>query len=340
MSNINEIQTNRRQLLKIGAGLAAVAAVPLAMAQGGTASAVGRKIVPSGAVNAANAGKINIGSLTVNRLGFGALKITGNNDKGWVWGEPENKAEVLRVLRRLPELGVDFIDTADAYGPFVSEDLIAEALAPYPQGLVVATKGGFVRKDPQTAPWHELGDPAYLEQCIRMSLRRLKLDKLDLWQLHRVDPKRPAKEQYQAMAKFIEMGLIKQAGLSEVSVAQIKEAQKYFPVASVQNRYNLTYRQHDDVVKYCEENGIAFIPWWPLDNGNLAQADSPAAAVAQAKGISPAQAAIAWLLHKSPAILPIPGTSKVAHLEENIAAASIKLTAAEFAALDKIGVGK
>lgn len=325
------MNTDRRNLLKMGAVLAALELIPsVAHSQG---------IVADAKLDAAAAGQIKLGDFTVNRLGFGALKITGNNDKGWVWGEPENRAEVLRILRRLPEIGVNFIDTADAYGPFVSEDLIAEALAPYqgfPQGMVVATKGGFVRKDPQTAPWYELGDPAYLEQCVRMSLRRLKVQQIPLWQLHRVDPKRPAKEQYQAIAAFIEQGMIQHAGLSEVGIEQIEEAQQYFPVVSVQNRYNLTYREHEKVLDYCEAKGIAFIPWWPLDNGKLAQADSPAAAVAKARGISPAQAAIAWLLKRSPAMLPIPGTSQLQHLEENVAAAAIELSAAEYQALDKI----
>ena len=287
--------------------------------------------------NASLSGQFLIGGdLKVNRLGYGALKITGPG----VWGEPERRLETIQLLRRLPELGVNFVDTADAYGPFISEELIAEALAPYKgfpyTGLVIATKGGFVRPDDVTDPWVELGDPDYLQQCVRMSLRRLKLAHIDLWQLHRVDPKVPQDAQYKAIRSFMDKGLIRHAGLSEVSIAQIKEANKYFPVVSVQNRYNLIERGHEDVLNYCEDNGIAFIPWWPLENGKLAQPGGPANALAKAKGASPAQIAIAWLLKRSPVMLPIPGTSRLAHLEENVAAAAIKLTDEEFETLDRM----
>ena len=287
--------------------------------------------------NASLSGQFLIGGdFKVNRLGYGALKITGPG----VWGEPERRPEAIQLLRRLPELGVNFIDTADAYGPFISEELIAEALVPYKgfpyAGPVIATKGGFVRPDDVTDPWIELGEPNYLQQCVRMSLRRLKVDRIDLWQLHRVDPKIPGDTQYKAIRSFMDKGLIRHAGLSEVSIAQIREASRYFPVVSVQNRYNLIERGHEDVLNYCEDNGIAFIPWWPLENGKLAQPGGPADALAKAKGASSAQIALAWLLKRSPVMLPIPGTSRLAHLEENVAAAAITLTDNEFETLDRM----
>ena len=332
---------SRRQILKmVGVGMA-VAPFALAspvMAQSAENAGSQKKAGTSNNINAASSGQFLIGgTLKVNRLGYGALKITGPG----VWGEPERRDEALQILRRLPELGVNFIDTADAYGPFISEDLIAEALAPYENrgfpygGLHISTKGGFVRPDAETDPWIEVGEPNYLQQCVRMSLRRLKLNRIDLWHLHRVDPRTPSKTQFEAIRSFIDKGLIRYAGLSEVSIAQIEEAQKYFPVTTVQNRYNLVDRQHEDVLEYCEKKGIAFIPWWPLGNGKLAQPGGPADELAKAKGASPAQIAIAWLLKRSPVMLPIPGTSRLAHLEENVAAASITLTDAEFEALDR-----
>ncbi|WP_277037395.1 aldo/keto reductase [Turicimonas muris] len=275
------------------------------------------------------------GERKINRLGYGALKITGE----FVWGEPERRKEALEIIRALRQLDVNFVDTADAYGPFISENIIAEAVAPYQDfdggSLFVATKGGYVRPNPETDPWVEIGHPAYLEQCVRMSLRRLKRNQLDLWQLHRIDPNTPEEAQYRAISRFLELGLIKYAGLSEVNVEQIERARKFFPVATVQNRYNLTYRKSEDVLRYCEKNGIAFIPWWPLDNGKLAQAGGPADLIAKAHGATPAQIAIAWLLQKSPVMIPIPGTSRLTHLKENIAAASIRLTNLEMEQLEK-----
>jgi pyridoxine 4-dehydrogenase len=339
------IALDRRNILKKGAGM--LAAVPLlaaassvvAQTLGGTQSVTNGK-TPSRTttnINASLAGQLLIGGdFKVNRLGYGALKITGPG----VWGEPERREEAIQLLRRLPELGVNFIDTADAYGPFISEDLIAEALAPYQgfpyNGALIATKGGFVRPDDVTDPWIELGDPNYLQQCVRMSMRRLKVDHIDLWQLHRVDPKVPQDVQFKAIRSFLDKGLIRHAGLSEVSIAQIEEAKKYFPVVSVQNRYNLIERGHEEVLNYCEDNGIVFIPWWPLENGKLAQPGGPADTLAKAKGATPAQIAIAWLLKRSPVMLPIPGTSRLAHLEENVAAAAITITDDEFEALDRL----
>ncbi|MGH6614975.1 aldo/keto reductase [Sphingomonas sp.] len=269
------------------------------------------------------------GDMTVNRLGFGAMRITGPG----IWGEPEDRPEALRVLRRLPDIGVDFIDTADSYGPFVSEDLIAEALHPY-KGLLIATKGGLVRPGVTQGEWPNVGDPHYLGQAVRMSLRRLKVDRIDLWQLHRIDKKVPQDEQFGAIKSFIDHGLIRHAGLSQVSVAQIEAARKIFPVATVQNLYNLGNRADEDVLDYCEAHGIGFIPWFPLAAGSLAQPGAIVDTLAKAKGATPGQIALAWLLRRSPVMLPIPGTSRVAHLEENVAGAAVTLTDAEFAELD------
>lgn len=335
-------QSRRNFLKAAGISLAAVPVIgslpfnQAAAAAQDAGNKGGRSSSPPGKVDAGHAGQFRIGGdLTVNRLGYGALRITGPG----VWGEPERRPEALQLLKRLPELGVNFIETADAYGPFVSEDLIAEALAPYkgfPQGgLKIATKGGFVRPDAQTDPWIELGEPHYLEQCVRMSLRRLKVDRIDLWQLHRIDPRTPQAVQFEAIRSFMDKGLIRHAGLSEVSVEQIEAARKVFPVSTVQNRYSLIDRRHEAVLDYCEANGIAFIPWFPLAAGELAKPGGPADAVAKAKGATPAQIAIAWLLKRSPVMLPIPGTSRLAHLEENVAAASITLTDAQFQTLDR-----
>lgn len=269
------------------------------------------------------------GDLNVNRLGFGAMRITG---KG-IWGEPEDREECLRVLRRLPELGVDLIDTADSYGPFVSEDLIAEALHPY-EGLTIATKGGLVRYPDNPSPWPMVGNPDYLRQCVHMSLRRLKVERIDLWQLHRIDPKVPQIEQFEAIRSFIDEGLIRHAGLSQVSVEEIEVARKVFPVATVQNRYNLTDRADEDVLEYCEANGIGFIPWFPLAAGELAKEGGVVEKIAKAKDATPGQIALAWMLKRSPVILPIPGTSKVSHLEENVAGATVELTGEEFCEID------
>ena len=269
------------------------------------------------------------GDMTVNRLGFGAMRITGPG----VWGEPEDRDEALRVLRRLPEIGIDLIDTADSYGPYVSEDLISEALHPY-DGLTVATKGGLVRYPDNPSPWSQVGNPAYLRQCVHMSLRRLRVERIDLWQLHRIDPKVPRDEQFGAIRSFLDEGLIRHAGLSQVSVDEIEAARKIFPVATVQNRYNLTDRADEDVLDYCEANGIAFIPWFPLAAGELAKPGGAVDTVAKAKEATPGQIALAWILKRSLVILPIPGTSKVAHLEENVSGAAVELTEEEFKEID------
>ena len=268
--------------------------------------------------------------LTVNRLGFGAMRITG---KG-VWGEPTDRDEALRVLRRLPELGIDFIDTADSYGPYVSEDLIREALHPYGK-IIVATKGGFTRHGPDI--WKAVGRPEYLRQCVLMSMRRLGVDHIDLWQLHRIDGKVPRDEQFGVIADMQREGLIRHVGLSEVSVSDVEDAQKYFPVVSVQNSYNIVSRKHEAVLDYCEREGIAFIPWYPLGAGRLAREGSALDRVAKRLSATPAQVALAWVLARSPVMLPIPGTSRVAHLEENMAAAKLELTAEEFSELDRVG---
>jgi pyridoxine 4-dehydrogenase len=270
------------------------------------------------------------GDLTIHRLGYGAMRVTG---KG-IWGEPADRAEALRVLRRLPELGVDFIDTADSYGPFVSEDLIREALHPYAR-LVVATKGGLTRHGPDR--WEPVGRADYLRQCVLMSLRRLGVDRIDLWQLHRIDPGVSQEEQFEVIADMQREGLIRHAGLSEVSVAEIEAARKHFPVVSVQNMYNLVSRKSEEVLDYCEREQIAFIPWFPLAAGGLAREGSVLADVAKRLDATPAQVALAWVLKRSPVMLPIPGTSSVSHLEQNVAAASIELTDDDFRMLDQVG---
>lgn len=274
----------------------------------------------AGNLSAANAGTFLIGNdLAVNRLGFGAMRITGEG----VWGEPKDRAEAIRVLRRAVELGVNFIDTADSYGPFVSEEIIAEALHPYPQGLVIATKAGFDRPGPNR--WTENGRPEHLREACEGSLRRLRVERIDLLQLHRIDPKVPPEDQIGMLKKLHEEGKVKHIGLSEVSVAQIEHARKHVPVVTVQNRYSLADQASDDVLNYCERENIGFIPWFPLGAGKLSATDSPVAKSAAAHHITPSQLALAWLLWRSPVMLPIPGTSKVSHLEENIAAAGIKL---------------
>jgi aryl-alcohol dehydrogenase-like predicted oxidoreductase len=280
---------------------------------------------------ASAAGTFRIGGeIEVNRLGYGAMRITG---KG-IWGEPADRDECLRTLARLPELGVNFIDTADSYGPNVSEPLIREALHPY-DGLLIATKAGLLRPGPDQ--WTPNGDPAYLHKQAEGSCERLGVDRIDLWQLHRIDPRTPRKTQFEAVAKLIDDGVIRFAGLSEVSVADIKEASDYFPVATVQNRYNLTDRGSEDVLDYCEAHGIGFIPWFPLASGDLAREGALLDTIARAHDATPAQIALAWTLKRSPVMLPIPGTSKVAHLEQNVAAAAITLSDEEFASLDKAG---
>jgi pyridoxine 4-dehydrogenase len=280
--------------------------------------------------NASSSGQFTLGDLKINRLGFGAMRITGRG----IWGEPEDRSEALRTLRRLPELQVNFIDTADSYGPFVSEDLIREALHPY-DGLLIATKGGLTRSGPDQ--WAPVGRPEYLRQCVHMSLRRLGVERIDLWQLHRIDAKVPRQEQFEAIRDMQKEGLIRHAGLSEVGVEEIEAARKVFPVATVQNRYNLIDRGSEAVVEYCDQNGIGFIPWYPLAAGDLAKPGSKLDEIARKAGATTSQVALAWVLKRSPVMLPIPGTSKVAHLEDNVAGAGVRLSDADFQALDKLG---
>jgi pyridoxine 4-dehydrogenase len=282
-------------------------------------------------IDASASGEFKIGGdMAINRLGYGAMRITGPG----IYGEPKDRDEALHVLKRTSELGINFIDTADCYGPFVSEELITEALHPYKKDLIIATKGGLVRPGLTDGQWPIIGDPAYLGQAVRMSIRRLKVERIDLWQLHRVDPKVPEADQFGFIKDMIDQGFIRHAGLSQVTVAQIKEAQKYFPVATVQNMYNLVTRTDEDVLEYCEANGIGFIPWFPLASGELAKSGGVVDTIAKAKGATPSQIALAWILKRSPVMLPIPGTSRVVHLEENVAGANVVLSNEEFALLD------
>ena len=276
---------------------------------------------------------VELGGRSVHRLGYGAMRITGDG----IWGPPRDHDEAIRVLRRAAELGVDFIDTADSYGPYVSEDLIREALHDgrgYGD-IVVATKGGFTRHGPHV--WVALGRRQYLRQCLLMSLRRLGVERIDLWQLHRIDPDTPRDEQFGVMREFLDEGLVRQVGLSEVSVGDVKEAQAAgLPIASVQNRYNLGDRRAEELLDYCTAHGIAFIPWAPVDAGTLARPGGPLDAVAGAHpGTTTGQLALAWLLRRSPMMVPIPGTSSVAHLEENMRAAEVELTDDEYETLAK-----
>jgi aryl-alcohol dehydrogenase-like predicted oxidoreductase len=281
--------------------------------------------------DARQSGQFRIGGeLAVHRLGFGAMRITG---KG-IWGEPADVQEARRVLRRLSALGIDFVDTADSYGPEVSERFIAEELAPY-RGVTVATKGGFTRPGPDI--WVTKGDPTYLRDCVERSLSRLGVERIDLWQLHRIDPKVPRDEQFGVIADMLEEGIIRFAGLSEVTVEEIEAARARFPVASVQNLYNLANRKSEGVLQYCEKQGIGFIPWYPLAAGSLTEPGGALSKLAQRLGATPAQVALAWLLKRSPVVLPIPGTSSVRHLEENTAAAGIQLSDTDFAELDAQG---
>ncbi|MGA2018755.1 MAG: aldo/keto reductase [Opitutaceae bacterium] len=280
--------------------------------------------------DAAESGVFKIGGdLPVHRLGFGAMRITGPG----VWGEPKDPAEARRVLRRAVELGVDLIDTADSYGPEVSERLIAEALHPYPSGLVIATKGGLTRSGP--GKWAPVGRPEYLQQCVEMSLRRLRIDRVDLYQLHRIDPKVPAAETLGALKELQEAGKIRHIGLSEVSAAEIERAGKVVAIASVQNLYNLGNRQSEAVLDYCAKHGMGFIPWFPLAAGEMARPGGALDQAARKHGATVSQLALAWLLHRSPMVLPIPGTSSVAHLEENLGAALLRLSEAEWAEITK-----
>ncbi len=270
------------------------------------------------------------GDLTVHRLGFGAMRITGDG----IWGPPRDHDTAIAVLRRTRELGIDLIDTADSYGPFVSEDLIAEALHPY-DGTVVGTKGGFLRTGP--GAWHAHGHPQYLRQCVEMSLRRLRVDTIDLWQLHRIDPEIPREEQLGVLKELRDEGKVRHVGLSEVSVEDVEAASEVVPIATVQNRFNLTDRGSAEVLRHCEEHGIGFIPWFPLASGELAKPGGAVAGVAERHGATAGQVALAWLLATSPVMLPIPGTGSVAHLEENAAAAELELTPEEVAELDGAG---
>ncbi len=263
----------------------------------------------------------------VNRLGFGAMRITGRG----IWGPPDDHDEAIAVLRRAVELGVDLIDTADSYGPEVSEALIAEALAPYGE-VRIATKAGLVRTGPEQ--WHPVGRPEYLRQQLELSLRRLRVDALDVWQLHRIDPAVPREEQFGVLKEALDAGKVRAVGLSEVSVEEVEAAQKVVPIATVQNLYNVADRKSEDVLEHCEAKGIGFIPWFPLAAGDLAEPGGPLATAAEHHGVSPGAVALAWLLARSPVMLPIPGTGKVAHLEENMAAADLRLNQDELDAID------
>jgi pyridoxine 4-dehydrogenase len=280
--------------------------------------------------SATGAGTITLGGdLTVSRLGYGAMQLTG---KG-IWGPPTDRDECVRVLRRAVELGVNFIDTADSYGPYVSEEIIAEALFPYDDDLVIGTKGGLLRTGPGV--WPPCGRPEYLRQEVEMSLRRLRLERLDLYQLHRIDEQVPVEDSLGELKLMQDEGKIRLIGISEVSVDDIEQCRRSVDVVSVQNLYNLADRHHEDVVDYCTDNDIAFIPWFPLATGQLAGKGGVLDEAAQRHGVSPAQLALAWVLQRSPVMLPIPGTSKVAHLEENMKAATVELTSDEYAELEK-----
>ncbi len=288
---------------------------------------------PAAPPNAALSGSFRIGGdLPVHRLGYGTMRLVGEG----AWGEPADLAEARRVLRRVVELGVTLIDTADAYGPEIAERLIGEALAPYPAGLVIATKGGVTRQGPAKTEF--VGRAGYLIQCVEMSLRRLRLERIDLYQLHRIDPRTPLEESLGALRRMQEQGKIGYLGLSEVTPAQIEEAEKIAPIVTVQNRYSLGDRRHEQTLAYCEQRGIGFLPWYPIAAGKLLKPDHPAAQtltrIAGLHQASVAQLALAWLLQRSPVMLPIPGTSGAAHLEENIAAAGLKLVADEWAEME------
>ncbi len=274
------------------------------------------------------------GDIPVNRLGFGAMRITGEG----VWGPPKDREESIRVLKRTVELGVNLIDTADSYGPNVSEELIAEALYPYPRGLLIATKGGFTRSGP--GQWTTNGHPKHLRAACEGSLRRLRLDTIDLWQRHRIDPAIPAEDQVGTVADLRREGKIRHVGLSEVTVEQIEAARREVPIATVQNRYNVADREWEGVLEHCELHGIGFIPWYPLAVGKLAEEGGPLAEAARRRGVAASQVALAWLLRRSPVMLPIPGTSKVAHLDENVAASAVELSDDEFRRIGEAAGGE
>ncbi len=273
-------------------------------------------------------GTFRLGDLEVHRLGFGAMQLTGQG----VWGEPTDRQECVAVLRRAVEMGVDLIDTADSYGPEVSEEIIFEALHPYPEGLVIATKAGLTRQGP--GQWTPVGRPEYLRQQCELSLRRLGLEQIDLFQLHRIDGKVPAEEQFGLLADLVAEGKVAQVGLSQVSVGEIEAARATVPIASVQNLYNLSDRSSEEVLDHCEAEGLGFIPWYPIASGRLARPGGEADAIVKETGATPAAVALAWLLHRSPVMLPIPGTKSVAHVEENCRSATLELTDEQLAALD------
>lgn len=270
------------------------------------------------------------GDLPVHRLGYGAMQLPGPG----VWGEPADREDAVAVVRAAVEQGVDFIDTADSYGPFVSEQIIAEALAPYPEGLVIGTKAGLTRTGP--GEWTSVGRPAYLKQQVELSLRHLKLERIDLIQLHRIDADVPLADQLGAFAELQQAGKVGHIGISEVSIAEIRAAREIVDIVSVQNLYNLTNRQSQDVLDYCTAEGIAFIPWFPIATGDLAAPDSPVADIARELEATPAQVALAWLLQASPVVLPIPGTKSVEHLTENMGAAGVRLSPEDVARLDAL----
>ena len=273
------------------------------------------------------------GDLPVHRLGYGTMRLVGEG----AWGEPADPEECRRVLRRAVELGVTLIDTADAYGPEIAERLIGEALAPYPPGLVIATKGGITRQGPAKTEY--VGRAGYLIRCVEMSLRRLKLDRIDLYQLHRIDPRTPLEESLGVLRRMQEQGKIRHIGLSEVTPAEIEEAEKFLPIVTIQNRYSLADRRHEETLRYCERRGIGFLPWYPFAGGKLLKPDHPAAQslgqIAARHNASVPQLSLAWLLQRSPLLLPIPGTSKITHLHENIAAAQLQLNAQEWQEVEK-----
>lgn len=277
------------------------------------------------------------GDLPVHRLGHGTMRLVGEG----AWGEPEDPQECRRVLRRAVELGVTLIDTADAYGPEIAERLIAEALHPYPPGLVIATKGGITRQGPARTEY--VGRAGYLIQCVEMSLRRLKLERIELYQLHRIDPRTPLEESLGALKQLQSEGKVRHIGLSEVTPAQIEEAQKIVPIVSVQNRFSLADRRNQETLAWCEKRSIAFLPWYPMAAGKMFKPDHPLAQtlgpIAQAHEASPAQISLAWLLQRSPVMLPIPGTSKITHLEENVAAAALHLNADELSEMETAAHG-
>ncbi len=274
------------------------------------------------------------GDLTVHRLGYGAMRLTG---KG-IWGDPKDPAEARKVLQRVVDLGVNFIDTADSYGPEVSENLIAEALHPYPKGLVIATKGGLTRQGPDE--WLPVGRPEYLRQCVEMSLRRLKLECIDLYQLHRIDPKVPAEESLGALADMQKAGKIRHIGVSEVTAEELEKCSKITKIVSAQNEYNISERKSEKTLEYCEKHGLAFIPWFPIAGGDLAKPGGPLDKAAKRHNATISQLCLAWLLHHSKVMLPIPGTSSVEHLDENVGAASLQLDETEWKELEEAASGK